>query len=279
MPVGRYKEEFLADSPPVPYSMLLEGLKTGVFLCQQKKKSYPDKYVLYFSPNDRRVRGKTEDFLLDELTRDVLYILENLNTKTAQKRVIIEFRTEPQFSYGRVRFEFFKNTEMLFRFEQEKNLQSEINYQANSKEWNAVDILPTDKTVDKSILVVDDEPVLCAVLGRMLSKLGYNAVCAHDGVEAVEIMAHMHFDLVVTDLRMPRMDGWSLMKYVKKDTPDIPVILITGYHSMHTRNRATQNSADGYISKPFSVDQIKTMLENVLETKANPNRVQTFAMK
>ncbi len=279
MPVGRYKEEFLAESPPVPYSMLLEGLKTGIHLSRQKKNRIPNKYILYFSLNDRKVRGKTEDFLLDELTRDILYMLENINSGIPQKRIILEFRTEPQFTYGRIRFEFYKDNEMLFRFEQEKNLQSERHYQTNSREWNAVDILPAEKTVDKSILVVDDEPVLCAVLGRMLSKLGYNAVCAHDGVEAVEIMAHMHFDLVVTDLRMPRMDGWSLMKYVKKDTPDLPVILITGYHSMHTRNQASENSADGYISKPFSVEEIKTMLETVLESKANPNRVNTYAMK
>ena len=104
----------------------------------------------------------------------------------------------------------------------------------------------------KKILVVDDEPVLCAVLQRMLTKLDYHVVVAHNGVEATKILSHMDVDMVISDLRMPEMDGWELMRYVKKSLPDLPVILITGYHSMHTEAKATEHSADGYISKPFS---------------------------
>ncbi len=279
MVTGKYKEEFLAESPPVPYSMLLEGLKSGIHLCYQKHHQIPNQFILYFSPTDRKLREKTENFLLDELTRDIFYLLQNASMPSFKNNITLEIRTDPQFNYGRVRFEFLKDSEIIFRFEQEKNLSNPSVMNEKSEEWNAVDILPLDNTMDKSILVVDDEPVLCAVLGRMLSKMGYNAVCAHDGVEATDIMGHMHFDLVISDLRMPRMDGWALMKYVKKENPDLPVILITGYHSMHTRTQATEHSADGYISKPFSIDQIRIMLENVLEKKEQPNRVNTYAMK
>ena len=279
MVTGKYKEEFLAESPPVPYSMLLDGLKTGIQLCYQKHHHVPDQFIVFLSPTDRKIREKTENFLLDELTRDIFYLLQSANMPSFKKNITLELRTDSQFNYGRVRFEFLKNNETIFRFEQEKNLNHSAIVNQKPEEWNAVDILPLDTTVDKSILVVDDEPVLCAVLGRMLSKMGYNAVCAHDGVEATDIMAHMHFDLVISDLRMPRMDGWALMKHIKKETPDLPVILITGYHSMHTRTQATDHSADGYISKPFSIEQIKMMLENILEKKEQPNRVNTYAMK
>jgi CheY-like chemotaxis protein len=143
-------------------------------------------------------------------------------------------------------------------------------------EWNAVSILPKEEDVVRNILVVDDEPVLCAVLQKMLTRLGFAVITAHDGLEAVKILANMQVDLVISDLRMPRMDGWMLLQQIKGKEPDLPVILITGYHSDYSESRAEESAADAYISKPFSFQQIRGVVHRVMDIKDQRNRSVTM---
>lgn len=273
----RFKEMFLVEPrTAIPYSRILETLKSGWQVCLHGRKVEPNRFVLFLSPADRKTREKSEAIFLDELSRDLICFQDRIKTEHPLSRIEVEVRTEETFQAGRIRVEYYRDDTLIYGFEQEDDVAYCAVSSPQDEEWQAVDILPQlNDTSKKYVLVVDDEVVLCAVLGRMLSRLGYNAVCAHDGVEAVEIMASMGFDLVITDLRMPRMDGWALMQYVKKRTPDVPVVLITGYHSMHTQTRATQSMADGYLSKPFSFEQIKELLTKVLCTGERVNTAIT----
>lgn len=274
---AKFKEEHLTESVMIPYSMILEALKSGWQVCREREKCEPNKIILFFSSVDRKAREKNESTFLDEITRDIIYLKNKNSEEKDSSRIQVEIQTEEKLIKGKIRVEFFIDTRLLYRFEQEKNITYGVDTNGRIEEWKTVDIIPQEDSEDKIVLVVDDEPALCTVLGRMLSKLGYNAVCAHDGVEAIEILNNMNFDLVITDLRMPKMDGWALMKYVKKEIPELPVVLITGYHSMHTEVKASKSSADGYISKPFSIVEIKKLLENILKEKLDINAIDMYS--
>ena len=279
MAVHRLRKEFMCRYSSIPYSRVFGAVKSAWHICQsgrQDKNVRPDRFVLFFSPADRLARDKYEDIFIEEITRDILHLQVKAHGQNILSKIAVEIRTEKRLESGRIRIECYQDDRLLYRFEQEEDVEYSVDQEGGKREWTAVDILPKENVVGKCILVVDDEPVLCAVLQRMLTKLDYHVVSAHDGVEASQILSHMPVDLVITDLRMPRMDGWSLMQYVKKEMSHIPVILITGYHSMHTEARASESSADGYISKPFSMSQIKSLLESVLEKSENTNTTITY---
>ena len=272
------QEQFVVEETGVPYAMIVEALKSGSSICRQHCQTAPNRFVLSLSPADRKVRVKYEQIFLDELSRDLIWFLKEHSPCPDMDRIDVEIRTESAFEPGRIRIEFFRNVEMLFRFEQDRHLKFSVEDNRN-EEWNAVDIMPHDGFMGRRILVVDDEPVLCAVLGRMLSKLGYNAVCAHDGIEAIEIMDHIEIDILITDLRMPRMDGWALMKHVKQQNPNLPVVLITGYYGMHADAKMSETSADAFLSKPFTLEQIRNTLENLMSLKDRTHAVSTHTGK
>jgi len=276
--MGNFREkEFYKSVKVIPYSVILDSIKSMLeTIAVEYEDDYlvPDNIIVYFSPDDRKVREKIEDVLIDELTRDVIRYLK------------LDFPEKP---ISKLRVQIRSNNKLMplsFRiqgFFGEKLLYSKIHHESEpeekkkeKKEWDAVDIYEEESSSERSILVVDDEPVLCAILDKMLTRLGYQVVSAHNGVEAMKILSRMNIDLVISDLRMPQMDGWTLMKYSKDRYPNLPFILITGYHSIHTQSRASKSSADGYLSKPFSVQQIKSLLENVLSKKDDANSAVTY---
>ena len=278
MPPIQQKEEFFVHSSFIPYSIFFEALKIGHQLCVQKKKVSPNKYILYLSHQDRVAREKYEHIFIEEMVQDLM-LLSSQDFRDAKKVIHFEIRTESNFDVGHIRVEFYDNETGLFKFEQEIDPLIKENFEESMQEWNAMDMMEEKIRSDKSILVVDDEAVLCVVLGKMLRKLGYNAICAYNGMDAVKILEHMDFDLVISDLRMPHMDGWALMKYVKNENPSIPVILITGYHSLYTAQKSKHQSADGYLSKPFSMHQIGVLCEKLLDKKEARSSVRRFSEK
>ena len=270
----RWREEHRNQFSSIPYSRIMEALRSAWQICQtekQGKNRQLNRFVFLFSPVDRKAREKYEDILIDEITNDILYLRSKMQKEKAQTKIQIEVRTEKKLTPGRIRVECYQNDCLLYRFDQEEEIEYRVESDEQEEEWTTADILPKEKNVGKCILVVDDEPKSCAFLQRMLTRLEYHVVSAYDGLEATKILSHMDIDLIISDLHMPKMDGWDLMKYVKKNIPDLPVILITGYHSMHTEARATKSSADGYLSKPFSFAQIKELLETVLSESDDVN--------
>ena len=117
------------------------------------------------------------------------------------------------------------------------------------------------------ILVVDDERSMRDFLSIMLKKAGYDVTTAIDGDEAVKILHKDIFDLVITDLKMPKVDGLQVLKTVKELSPDTVVIVITAFASTETTVEAMKEGAYDYITKPFQNDEMKIRIKKALEKR------------
>lgn len=115
------------------------------------------------------------------------------------------------------------------------------------------------------ILVVDDEDGMRRLLGRVLTREGYETFTVGSGAEALRLVASERFDLVVTDIKMPEMDGLQLLDELKEYEPSLPVIVMTAYGTIENAVQALRSGAYDYIAKPFETDEIKLMVAKVLE--------------
>ena len=117
------------------------------------------------------------------------------------------------------------------------------------------------------ILVADDEQSMREFLDIMLEKEGYKVSLASNGEEVVKFIDNDLFDLVLLDIRMPKLDGISALKKIKAIAPETIVIMITAYASADTAIKAMKEGAYDYITKPFKVEEIKLVIKNALEKK------------
>ena len=108
-----------------------------------------------------------------------------------------------------------------------------------------------DRTKRARILIVDDEADLRLLLAREIGDRGYEVVAAVDGAQAMEEMGRGDFDVVLTDVRMPGMDGMSLTKWIKRTRPDTGVIVMAGYTSIESAAIAIHLGAFDYLQKPI----------------------------
>jgi two-component system response regulator HydG len=120
----------------------------------------------------------------------------------------------------------------------------------------------------KSILVVDDEQNIRLTLQEILEREKYKVITAADGKAALEIVRQQPIDLILTDLKMPRMDGVQLLKAAKIVAPEIAVILITAYGEVDTAVEAMRNGAYNFILKPPNRSQILLTIARALEKQA-----------
>src|SRR5689334_5235205 len=105
------------------------------------------------------------------------------------------------------------------------------------------------------ILVVDDDARSRSVFELLLRQEGHTVDTAADGAAAVEMVAERVPDLVVTDLNMPRMDGFELLAKLRERAPSLPVLVVTGYGELSSAVRAMRAGADDYLVKPVDFDQ------------------------
>ncbi len=117
------------------------------------------------------------------------------------------------------------------------------------------------------VLVVDNEKSLRDLLSIVLKKEGYYAVTAADGEEGLKILEKDLFDVVLTDIRMPKMDGLSLLQSVKQTAPETIVIMMTAFASNETTIRAMKDGAYCYLPKPVQMEEIKLVIKNALEER------------
>jgi len=117
------------------------------------------------------------------------------------------------------------------------------------------------------ILVIDDESVIRDGLQRILQGDRFEVETCKSGHIALERLQEKDFGLIITDLKMPGMNGIEVLKAVKALQPDIPVIMITGYATVDTAVEAMKNGAIDYIAKPFTPDQIHEKIERALELR------------
>ncbi len=118
------------------------------------------------------------------------------------------------------------------------------------------------------ILIVDDEPIARENLDYVLRKEGFASVCVDSGVKALQELKSGEFDLVMTDLRMPGMDGMEVVEHVRTHYPDTEVIVITGYATVTSAVEAMQKGAFYYLPKPYQIDEVRILVHQALEKKS-----------
>ncbi|KPA10036.1 acetoacetate metabolism regulatory protein AtoC [Candidatus Magnetomorum sp. HK-1] len=134
----------------------------------------------------------------------------------------------------------------------------------------------------ETILIVDDEKNYPFVLSAVLEEEGYHTVTASNGVKALEKIKAHDIDLVLTDIKMPGMDGMALMSHIKAHNPDIPIIIMTAHGTVEKGEEAVKKGAHSYIFKPFQNEQLilsvkiaLNMYQVIRENKRLQNELQS----
>ncbi len=112
-----------------------------------------------------------------------------------------------------------------------------------------------------SILVVDDEEMMRSLLHKILSREGFNVETAEDGIYALERLSEKNYHVVISDMKMPRMNGFELLKEAKEKYPNTGVIIMTAYGDTYTVKDALLLGADEYITKPFKSYEISLVVD------------------
>ena len=118
--------------------------------------------------------------------------------------------------------------------------------------------------MNKNVLIVDDNPNMSTLLSEMLEVFDYKSVRAGGGTEALSKLSEQDFAMVITDMRMPNMNGLELLKSIKGKNPDMPVVLISGYSVSQIESDPDCPKPDGFLNKPFLMTDIETLLEKLL---------------
>jgi len=122
------------------------------------------------------------------------------------------------------------------------------------------------------ILVADDEDALRELLQRFLETKGHQVVLAQDGREALKLFREQPFDLVLSDVRMPGLDGLQLLAAVKDINPRTPVVLISGYGDIETVVTALKAGAENFLAKPIRIDMLRRVVSQSLSLSARSER-------
>jgi DNA-binding NtrC family response regulator len=118
-----------------------------------------------------------------------------------------------------------------------------------------------------NILVVDDEKDICKALSILLTKEGYSVKEAHNGEEALELIKKENFDVVMTDIRMEKVDGFEVLKQTQKISPETSVLMMTAFASVGSAVEAMRAGAVDYITKPFINDEIRLTIRRLIESR------------
>lgn len=124
------------------------------------------------------------------------------------------------------------------------------------------------------ILVVEDDPSLLELMGKFLSTLGIPPTLAQDGREAIEKLKADCFPLVFTDMQMPHINGMQLLAHIKKHCPGTDVVAMTGYSEDYGLVDAIRAGAIDYMTKPFTLDELKAKIKRVSRERALLQRLQ-----
>ena len=120
----------------------------------------------------------------------------------------------------------------------------------------------------KTILIVEDDLAVCEILGKMLSKQGYCTLKAESGKQAIRMSTSSQLDLVVLDLNLPDIEGLEVLKHIKAQKQNIPVIIVTAYGSREIVRSAMEIGAFDFLTKPFDVHHICAVIKEALTSQA-----------
>jgi YesN/AraC family two-component response regulator len=131
--------------------------------------------------------------------------------------------------------------------------------------------------MEETILIVDDEKDICEVLDISLSDLGYKVHTAEDGEAALRIFEKMKPSIVLTDIRMPGMDGIELLRRIKAQHPETEVILITGHGDMDLAIKSLKLEATDFITKPINDELLEIALKRAHERISSRQKIKEYA--
>lgn len=117
------------------------------------------------------------------------------------------------------------------------------------------------------ILVVDDEPRICQFIKELLEREQYQIDTTLSGTEALNLIEKCEYQLLISDLKMPGMDGFELIKRAKKGRPDMATVMLTGYATVENAVLALRFGVDDYITKPFNINELKKVVKQTLNTR------------
>ncbi len=126
---------------------------------------------------------------------------------------------------------------------------------------------PSAPPAPATVLVIDDDAAVCHTLGSLLTAEGHTVVTAQSGKEAVKLLQSRQFDVVLTDLLMPEMDGLETMEALKELDPDLEVIVLTGHVAIRVATEALKRGACDYLQKPVSLLELSAAVERAVELR------------
>ena len=118
------------------------------------------------------------------------------------------------------------------------------------------------------LLIVDDNEGVRHLVSRWLERSGFRVLEAKDGSEAMDLLESERPELILADIRMPKIDGIELARIVKREYPETTVILMTAFSSPLTISRARKEGVDDYLEKPFTQEQVRQVVEEALQKRA-----------
>lgn len=120
-----------------------------------------------------------------------------------------------------------------------------------------------------TVLVAEDDDLIRSIFVDIVKGEGFGVIEAADGQKALDLISSQTVDLIISDMKMPVMDGYDLLVAVKKDHPGLPVIVITGFNSEYKEADAMAAGADAYIVKPFKVTEVASTLNQMYRKSSN----------
>jgi signal transduction histidine kinase len=132
------------------------------------------------------------------------------------------------------------------------------------------------ETTENKILIVDDEEDVRDMLHLSLSSMGYDVLDAEDGIEALQIFRDAHPQIILTDIKMPSMDGIELLKELKREDPDAEVIMITGHGDMNLAIKSIQHEATDFVPKPVNLEVLKIALRRAQDKFVTRQQIRDY---
>lgn len=133
-----------------------------------------------------------------------------------------------------------------------------------------------DENFGKTILVADDEESIREIVRLHLEKQGYNVITSENGKEAIDALEEFEISLAITDIKMPKVDGFGVLDYVNTHCSYVPVIVLTGYIDVETVVTSMKKGAIDYVSKPIKRDEFIDVVKNVLRKERSTLELKPF---
>jgi two-component system cell cycle response regulator len=136
-----------------------------------------------------------------------------------------------------------------------------------------------DMRMQCSILSVDDDRDLRELLHEVITRMGHASLTAADGVEALARLSENPFDIVITDINMPRMDGMELIRRIHREFREVDVIAFTGYHNKYRYTDVIEAGASDFISKPFNVNELEAKISRIIRERTLREQLKRLSVR